>query len=346
MTGCRRKSLDTIPFRDIVMRSVVTHPTSLQSGSTAPGPSAPLARGGAMKSRTLISVSAFLLAVLAFQVRPTAQEQLAGQQSVRYSVIDLGTLGGTFSVANGVNNREWVTGAANLPGDIALHALVWQLGQKIDLGTLGGPNSVGQVINQKGQIVGNAENSILDPMGEDFCFFGTHLICLPFIWQNGIMSPLSTLGGNNGIALGVNARGQVVGQAENSTLDSTCPAPKFQVQAVIWEKDMVQELFPAAGDIDGFASGINDAGQVVGGSGNCFLTLHALLWQRGMVTNLGNLGGALFSQASAINHRGQVVGASDLYGDTNFFAGPFSNFHGFLWKNGTIRDLGTLAGDV
>jgi probable HAF family extracellular repeat protein len=65
-----------------------------------------------------------------------------------------------------------------------------------------------------------------------------------------------------------------------------------------------------------------------------------------MVTDLGNLGGALFSQASAINHRGQVVGASDLSGDTNFFAGPFSNFHGFLWKNGTIRDLGTLAGDV
>jgi probable HAF family extracellular repeat protein len=71
-----------------------------------------------------------------------------------------------------------------------------------------------------------------------------------------------------------------------------------------------------------------------------------LLWQKdGTVTDLGNLGGALYSGAVGINDQGRVIGSSDLPGDTNFFAGPFSNTEAFVWQNGVIAGLGTLPGD-
>jgi probable HAF family extracellular repeat protein len=72
------------------------------------------------------------------------------------------------------------------------------------------------------------------------------------------------------------------------------------------------------------------------------LPLHALLWQSGQATDLGNLGGTGHGNgimAINLNNKGQVVGNSDLAGDTNF--------HGFLWTQGTgMQDLGTLSGDV
>jgi len=57
--------------------------------------------------------------------------------------------------------------------------------------------------------------------------------------------------------------------------------------------------------------------------------------------NLGNLGGdGKFNgiYASGLNDDGQVVGTSDTTGD--------ASFHGFLWHQGHITDLGTLTGDA
>ena len=70
----------------------------------------------------------------------------------------------------------------------------------LPLGTLGGKNSSinWNGINDRGEAVGMSETSILDPDGEDLCGFGTHATCLPFLWQNGVMHALPTVGGNNG----------------------------------------------------------------------------------------------------------------------------------------------------
>ncbi len=257
-----------------------------------------------------------------------------------YTVTDLGTLGGTFGVAEAVNNKGWADGWANLPGDTAHHAVLWAAGLKIDLGTLGGPNSVaGFPLNERGQVTGFAETSTPDPLGEDVCGSGTHLICLPFLWQNGVMTSLPTLGGNNGQADEINNRGQIAGVTENTTPDPTCVAPQvLQFKPVLWEKGEVQELPTFPGDPDGAASGINDNSQAVGFSGNCTIPFHALLWQDGTVTDLSNLGGTMNNFAVDINNLGQVVGASDLPGDTTQ--------HAFLWQNGVMTDLGTLPGDV
>jgi len=202
--------------------------------------------------------------------------------------------------------------------------------------------------------VGEAETSTMDPNGEDFCGFGTHLICQPFLWERGVMTPLPTLGGNNGVANQINDLGVVAGFAENNTPDNGCSAPQvFQVKPVVWIDGKVKELKTYRGDPDGLALSSNAGGQVVGASGICapfnpntlvgLQPVHPLLWEKGKATDLGNLGGktgqAGGNMAFDVNNRGQVVGISDLAGDTTF--------HGFLWTKATgMQDLGTLSGDT
>ena len=65
--------------------------------------------------------------------------------------------------------------------------------------------------------------------------FGTGYQCLGFVWEDGVMRPLPTLGGTNGFATGANNKGQIVGWAENTVHDPTCVAPQvLQFRAVVW----------------------------------------------------------------------------------------------------------------
>jgi probable HAF family extracellular repeat protein len=306
-----------------------------------------------MKSRFLACFTAVtVFAALAMPLRLAAQnEQEPRRELPRYIVKDLGTLGGTIGQGRGINNKDWITGIGRVRHDTAVRAFFQKNGRKIDLGTLGGPNSnTFSKPTMHGEVVGAAETSNQDPLGEDFCFFGTHLICLAFVWQNGTMTALPTLGGNNGTANSINNHSQVAGLAENTTLDSTCPSSEYQAEPVIWDNGVPRQLPTVSGDPDGAVNAINNQGVGVGGSGNCAtgstFSLHALLWQNGSPTDLGGLGGTLFSDAFNVNDRGQVVGASDLAGDTNFWAFPFINNHAFYWRNGAITDLGTLPGDA
>jgi probable HAF family extracellular repeat protein len=255
-------------------------------------------------------------AALATPVSSGAQDQQDHHKKAHYSVKTLGTFGGTASAGNGINNRGWVTGSANLKGDQTQHAAIWLDGLRFDLGTLGGPNSVVQFPSKsdRGKIAGLAETSITDPLGEDFCQLKTGFTCQPFLWQGGVMTSLPTLGGSNGRAAGVNNHGQVIGWAENTIHDSTCAGKQvLQFEAVIWgpKVGQIQQLPPLAGDPDGAAVAINDKGQVVGISSLCDHAVgglsaeHAVLWENGMVIDLGNFGGKSFNTAAAINSRGQ-----------------------------------------
>jgi probable HAF family extracellular repeat protein len=301
-----------------------------------------------MKPRMLTSIIAMtVFAVLATPVRLSAQDQPEHHKKTYYSVKDLGTLGGTGAAAEGISNRSWIVGTSNLAGDQSGHAYLWRDGVMTDLGTLGGLNSAVEwpVKDDRGLIAGIAETSNADPLGEIlFCPFGNGLICLGFLWQNGVMTALPTLGGNNGGAFGVNNRGQLVGSTENTTKDPTCTPPQvLDFEAVVWElkqgRVKIKELPPLPGDTVGLAEGINDKGQAVGVSGVCSdYSRHAVLWQNGSVTDLGSLGGKAVQDAKAINSRGQVVGSSDLPGDTTG--------HAFLWtEEDGMQDLGTLSGD-
>jgi len=308
-----------------------------------------------MKSQSLLSLSAWLLATLALRLTVAAQDT---QQPAlpQYTVTDLGTLsGGNFSQPFFINRYGLVSGSSSL-ADGSQHATIWLDGLMGDIGApgLGGPNSIAFGDNERFQSAGEAETSTPDPHGEDFCGFGTHLTCSSFLWRDGKMVQLPTLGGNNGAANAINNWGKVAGFAENAAPDPGCPAPQvLQFNPVVWENGVIHRLPTVAGDPDGVVYNLNDNGEVVGASGTCttfnpnslnnLLAVHALLWENGKATDLGNLGGqtgqAGGNAAYDVNTRGEVVGGSDLAGDTTF--------HAFLWTRKTgMQDLGTLSGDL
>jgi probable HAF family extracellular repeat protein len=308
--------------------------------------------------RALIALAALVasLGFLTSDVGPAGAKQT---RTSLYQVTELGSLGGTSSAGNSVNNRGWIAGSSNLSGDESTRAALWRDGTPLDLGTLGGANSavLWPVKNTTGMIAGVAETGQMDPLGESWsCSFffptATGHICLGFVWQNGVMRPLPTLGGNNGFATGANNRGHVVGWAENTVHDPTCNPPQvLQFRAVRWDThhgDRIQELRPLPGDTTSAATAINNRGQVVGISGICanavggFSAAHAVLWERGRPTDLGNLGGVAWNTPMAMNQRGEVVGFANLPGGD---PGAF-NPHAFLWTQEDMQDLGTLPGDA
>jgi probable HAF family extracellular repeat protein len=275
-----------------------------------------------------------------------------------YKVQDLGVQRpDNLGMAMGLNNYGWTLNMEQLldPFSVSLSAHLVSGTDRISigelnlpLGTLGGKNSSinWNGINDPGEAVGMSETSVLDPNGEDICGFGTHLTCLPFLWQNGVMSGLPTVGGNNGQASAINNSRQIVGYAENGIVDSTCPAGTTNNRVdlpVLWFKDKGKDKYEAqalstiGSDPDGVAFGINNQGQAVGYSGTCTAANYAVLWENGTATPLADLGdpGAI---AYAINGHNQIVGQAVNSDGTALAA---------IWQNNTVTSLGgLLPGDV
>lgn len=190
--------------------------------------------------------------------------------------------------------------------------------QAVDLGTLGGSASIAVAVNDRGQVVGYSRIA-----SEEW---------RPFLWQNGTMRELPTLGGPcpstwfSCVALGINQSGEVVGMTANTS---------WQWRGTLWTRagDAVElpALLPTGGSS---ARALNDRGQIVGKSMSSAGEEHAVLWEKGAVEDLGSLGGR--SNAGAINERGEVAGD---YTATN------GQTRAFYWSRGTgLIDLAPLPG--
>ena len=256
-------------------------------------------------------------------------------------VIDLGTIdGGYESVSTSVNSRGQVVGLATNgvadPNSMVglgyqTRAFVWQAGTKMhDLGTLGsGTDAIAGLINERGQVVGW---SYTDSNPSKICaaVYGFPLSTGSFFWEERKgMTNLRGLGGTCTIAMGLNDRGQVVGQSwSNGDLTG---------HAFRWDrKNGLIGLATLGGD---FASAhmISNNGQAVGGS---YLAdnvrINAALWKGKTVVNLGTVDADTCSYALSINASGQAVGFS---GDTNC-----ESMRAFLWQRGSpMVDLNSLV---
>ena len=301
-----------------------------------------------MNSRTLTSIAAIILLTML-----TAPVRLAAQ--VRYNVFDVGTLGGTLSNPNTINNRGQITGISSLTGDIVAHAFFWENGNIIDLGTLGGPLSLGAGINESGEVVVGADTAQFGGLQNTVC--SAAAICRMFVWRDGInvVPDLGTLDGGTDtgiydlVSFGggtsfINNRHQVIGQADIPAIDPNNP-PFAVSRAFLWDRGVMTDLGSLSEGHNVSASAINDEGQVVGVSEFTsgpdpllgFPPVHAFVWDKGVMTDLEAFPDAKLSIALGNNNAGQIVGLSTIPGDVDL--------HAAVWSKGTLTDLGTFPGD-
>jgi probable HAF family extracellular repeat protein len=270
--------------------------------------------------------------------------------STQGQIQDLGTFGGYDSYAAAINRSGQVVGlAANATPD---PNALFLLGQQVraflwdkktgmqDLGTLGtGNDAFATFVNDRGQVAGYAYTNTTPNPVNNLCGqlqFGLGVPTVdPFFWENGTITDIGTLGGVCGYAMGLNNRGQVIGDSD--------VVGDVSFHGFRWDKKRgLQDLLPLGGIYSG-TYGINDAGDAVGWADLAGdLTNDAVIWPNGSTTpiDLGLTAGFTMSLAEATNSKGQIVGC--LTSDPSSICFPY-NSDSFLWENGDMVDVNALV---
>ena len=279
--------------------------------------------------------------------------------------IDLGTFGGPNSNVNWPNHttKGEIVGIAETAepnpygepfscfaffpsaaptGDVCL-GFAWRDGVMTPLPPLpGGYDSYAAGVNNKGQVVGWAEDGILDPTCNNAPPASQFLQFEAVIWGpklTTIMQLPPYPGDPDSAATAINDLGQVIGI---SGLCSNAVGGASAEHALLWENGKPINL----GNIGGMAwntpVALNSHGQIVGfantsGDQNAGPSPTAFMWTRATgMQPLPLLSGDKNSIAFDINEKGQVVGQSAGPND-----GPIGE-RAFLYENGMMLDLNAL----
>jgi probable HAF family extracellular repeat protein len=220
-----------------------------------------------------------------------------------------------------------------------------------NLESLGGTNSRGNSINDRSWVAG-------------FSNLAGNQSRHATLWRKDSLLDLGTLGGpNSAVTWSVkNNRGIIVGISQTAT-----PEPLGELWSSVafypgpnnfgyinlgfrWEKGQMHAL-PTLGGNNGFATGANNRGQVVGWAENTchdptcvppqVLQFRPVMWdKRNHTHEFPLIAGDTSGAATAINDQGQAVGISGICDQA---IGRHTAKHAVLWENGGVIDIGDLG---
>lgn len=252
---------------------------------------------------------------------------------------DLGTLGGSSSVALAINNSGVIVGASQ--SNTGLQAFVYTAGAGMTNISPPGYGSIALGVSDSGLVVGSYWNGNIGPWG--------------FTYQNGTsLSPpnTTTINGVFGtiIPTAANASGVTVGKVID-------PSNQFVGQPYIANGQQGNVLPGVPGYSSSRASGINAAGDVIGFTDNG--NSQSFLYSKGKMTLLGSLGGTFSGgvQVYGINSQDAVVGIAynkntEAWGYSNtpessldyHVLGGYmtTGSHAVIYRDGVLQDLNDL----
>ena len=215
-----------------------------------------------------------------------------------------GSLGGSYTLARRINDQGLIVGESGVPGGGAAHTVVWENGVIRDIqgfasgstypwgvsntgivvgqwnapgaaayswspsagmsvmAGLEGPDDIPLAVNDAGQIVGWYKRTPTD-------------VNKAFLWVNGAITDLGTLGGQSSVATAINNGGQAVGRADLATKRGTSPVH----HAFLWAVGGMKDLGTFSDRPWAQANDINDVGVVVGETIAAKGMTRATLWK-------------------------------------------------------------------
>jgi len=221
--------------------------------------------------------------------------------------------------------------------------------QVSDLPGLGGTSNGGNSINDQTWVAGYARLPNRDRHAA--------------LWRNNSLTDLFTLGGPNssvtwnvkntsGIIVGISqtADPEPLGEAWSSAAFYSPPNNVGYINlGFVWQNGLMRGLPNFPGGNNGFATGANNLGQVIGWAENdvhdptCVspqvLQFRPAMWNLGppdQIQDLPLIAGDSSGAATALNDHGQIVGISGICDQA---VGRHTARHAVLWENGTVTDI-------
>ena len=312
------------------------------------------------------------------------QDPLEGRTASADQIVDLGTLGGSWAVAMGINNRGEVVGFSGTASG-GVSAFIWtRQGGMTALSGLTGLDDPSRAvaINELGQVAGNLSDGPFlwtgEAMVRDFVPPQTpYVVQIPyhatalndkgqvllmnwvfsFVWSSDKPAVLVRCGEEEW-AYGINNLGQVVGEVDytrTATWESPEPYGGYDLRlGFLWDPETRQcPLVENAAWLATNVVTINDNGVMTGEGGTIASSYSYHRFLSGppsliRVTSAGGFGFVALGTLGGHDTRGRASAgeAVNERGDVAGYSFTSSGArHAFVWtQKGGMKDLGTLGG--